>query len=321
MREILPHNTIVKAAYALTAGQLVGLPTETVYGLGGDATNAQAVAAIFALKGRPQFNPLIAHVPTLEAAQAQGIFNAHAFKLAQAFWPGPLTLVLPAHPNSTICELARAGLPTIALRVPSHPVALAVLHDFGRPIAAPSANISGRLSPTTATAVRADFGDQLPIVLDGGACTVGLESTIIGFDEHGTPILMRAGFITRTQVEACLGMPIRTHTHSEAPTSPGQLLKHYAPRAPLILNSHLCPHGAAYLGFGAIAHETSANAKTVLNLSNTENLIEAASNLFAHLRALDAHHPTSIHVAPIPHKGLGDAINDRLMRGAFASNL
>jgi L-threonylcarbamoyladenylate synthase len=314
MSEIVPlsaHQDVIDAAVALlSAGKLVGLPTETVYGLGADATNAGAVASIFEAKGRPRFNPLISHVSCLEAAQREGVFSPLALKLAQAFWPGPLTLVVPRQEASSVCDLACAGLTTIALRVPAHALTLEVLTRFGRPVAAPSANVSGHPSPTTADHVRAEMGDKISLVLDGGPCGVGLESAVVAVSgEHAT--LLRLGGLSRRDIEAVSG-PLLSPTQSDlsAPASPGMVLRHYAPNAPVVLNQLVAGQGAILIGFGPVEGDRA------LNLSPIGDLKEAAANLFAYLRAADVLNPKAIHVAPIPPHGLGEAINDRLSRAA-----
>jgi L-threonylcarbamoyladenylate synthase len=296
------------AVDALTNGQLVGLPTETVYGLGADATNPVAIAAIFQTKSRPRFNPLISHVPDLASAQVQGYFSPLALKLAQAFWPGPLTLVVPRLSSSTVCDLACAGLDTIALRVPSHDMMRDVLKGFGRPIAAPSANVSGRPSPTTAQHVQDEFGQSLAMVLDGGPCTIGLESAVVAVtDDRAT--LLRLGGLAREAIEAVSGpLLLPSQADHAAPASPGMILRHYAPKAPMRLYARRCHKGEILIGFGPMVCD--------LNLSPTGNLAQAAANLFAMLRAADAQNPDAIVVATIPNQGLGEAINDRLLRAA-----
>ncbi|WP_084419995.1 L-threonylcarbamoyladenylate synthase [Henriciella litoralis] len=302
----LPDKTALdKAASLLERGGLVGMPTETVYGLAADAANPDAVAQIYSVKGRPAFNPLIAHVATPEDAFAQGDFSAEARALAAEFWPGPLTFVVNKVPETTVCDLARAGLQTLALRVPAHPVAQALLQRFARPVVAPSANPSGRISPTEAAHVATDLGDAIDMVLDGGASQVGLESTVI--DARGPhPILLRLGTITQDQI-AAIWPGVEMGGSEGKPVSPGQLLRHYAPDAALRLNVTEPQPGEAFLGFGP--------GEATLNLSPSGNLIEAAANLFAMLRKLDTDH-SRIAVAPIPDEGLGAAINDRLARAA-----
>lgn len=300
---------IARAAAILRSGGLVAFPTETVYGLGADATNALAVARIFEAKGRPRFNPLIAHVPSLDAALTIAQFDDRALELAHRFWPGPLTLVLPrtAREALPMADLVTAGLDTIAVRVPSHDIARALLEAAGTPIAAPSANLSGRVSPTRARHVEEDLGDKLDLILDGGDAEAGLESTIVATVPE--PRLLRPGAIARAEIEALLGRPLTDRNFSQI-SSPGQLESHYAPRATLRLNAERALPGEALLGFGPNA------PKEALNLSVTEDLREAAANLFAHLRALDATGATRIAVMPLPETGLGEAIADRLRRAA-----
>ncbi|MCA3692270.1 L-threonylcarbamoyladenylate synthase [Aquidulcibacter sp.] len=311
--EQTPLEPAARAAAALARGDLVGLPTETVYGLGADATQADAVAKIFAAKGRPHFNPLISHVASLEAAEALGVFSPLARKMAHAFWPGPLSLVVPRQADCAVCDLACAGLDTIALRVPAHPLMQEVLRAFGKPVAAPSANISGRPSPTTADHVRAEFGDRLALVLDGGPSAVGLESAVVAvLGDRAT--LLRLGGLTREALEAVAG-PLLTPDASAkaAPASPGMILRHYAPQAPVRLNATHAQPGEVMIGFGP-GYEGAA-----FNLSPSGDLAEAAAHLFAMLRAADALNPTAIVIAPIPKTGLGEAIADRLARAADRS--
>jgi L-threonylcarbamoyladenylate synthase len=309
-RDSQTHADIARACEALGAGALVGLPTETVYGLAADATNPLAVASIFEAKGRPRFNPLISHLASLEAAKSQGIFSPLAKRLAQAFWPGPLTLVVPRRDDASVCDLACAGLSTIALRVPDHPVSLALLTAFGRPLAAPSANLSGRPSPTTADHVREELGDKVALVLDGGPCAVGLESAVIAVNgDHAT--LLRQGGLTRAQIEAISGpLLLPQKADFSAPASPGMVLRHYAPKAPVVLGRMQADDGTVFIGFGEIGGDAG------FNLSPTGDLAQAAANLFGFLRAADASNPSAIYVAPIPDYGLGEAINDRLRRAA-----
>ena len=304
------HQAIV----ALEGGLLVGLPTETVYGLGADATNPLAIAAIYVAKGRPRFNPLISHVASFEAAMREGVFSPLALQLAQAFWPGPLTLVVPRHQTTRICDLACAGLETVALRVPSHPLTLKLLTVFGRPVAAPSANISGRPSPTTADHVRAELGDKVAIVLDGGPCDVGLESTVVAVSGNQATLL-RLGGLSRQDIEAISGPLLSPNQYDlSAPASPGMILRHYAPNAPVMLNLMAAGTNEILLGFGDI------EGYPAFNLSRRGDLTEAAANLFAYLRAADAMNPKTICVAPIPKLGLGEAINDRLTRAVNGQN-
>ncbi|MEJ0012198.1 MAG: L-threonylcarbamoyladenylate synthase [Bauldia sp.] len=308
---ILPASdptAIPAAVEALRAGALVAMPTETVYGLAADAANPRAVAGIFAAKGRPRFNPLIVHVANLDAARAIAILSPEAERLAVAFWPGPLTLVLPKRDDSPIAELATAGLPTIAIRIPSHPVARALLVAFGGPLAAPSANRSGHVSATAAAHVAADLGSDVALILDAGPATVGIESTIVGL--AGRPTLLRAGGVDRAQIEAALGATLAAPTPG-AIDAPGMLASHYAPAATLRLNATSIRPGETLLAFG----QPLPGAIATVNLSATRDLKEAAANLFAALRTLDGLAPV-IAVAPIPNHGLGEAINDRLARAA-----
>ena len=304
---------IATAARLLAEGKLVAFPTETVYGLGADATDARAVARLYEAKARPAFNPLIAHVADLAAARRAGIFTLLAEKLAAKFWPGPLTLVVPA--TAFVCELARAGLPTVALRVPAHAIAQQLLAAFGKPVAAPSANRSGHVSPTLPAHVIADLEGRIDAMLDGGASPLGLESTIV--DCTGTtPLLLRPGGVPRAEVERTLGVDVADAPKAEAPQSPGRLASHYATRARMRLEASEVRSGEAVLNFGAQKLTGIEQAHAVLDLSPRGDLVEAAANLFAHLRALDTSGAAAIAVAPIPQAGLGEAINDRLVRGA-----
>ncbi|MDJ0920421.1 MAG: L-threonylcarbamoyladenylate synthase [Henriciella sp.] len=305
---ILPPtpDAIARAVSILRDGGLVVMPTETVYGLAADASNAIAVAKLYEAKERPRFNPLIAHVASFDQAQTEGVFNPKAIALARAFWPGPLTLVVDVNPDGNVCSLARAGLQTLALRVPAHPVAHSLLQAFDGPLAAPSANPSGQMSPTEAMHVQADMGDRVDLILDGGPCNIGLESTIIDV-RADTPTLLRYGAITQAQIEAIWPGVRLSDGNPEAPSAPGQLLRHYAPKARLHLNREQANPGGSLLGFGAV--------DGTLNLSPQGELIEAAANLFSMLRQLDAQFE-DISVAPIPETGLGLAINDRLRRAA-----
>jgi L-threonylcarbamoyladenylate synthase len=300
--------SIEHAVAALRAGQLVILPTETVYGLAADAANPAAVAALYAAKGRPSFNPLIAHVPDLSAASAVARLDERARILAEAFWPGPLTFVVPALEGGAVCDLARAGLDTVAVRAPSHPVARAVLEAFGGPVVAPSANRSGRPSPTTFADAVAETGAFAAAALDGGACAVGLESTVVALLD-GPPRLLRPGAVTRAQIEALIG-PL-AEAEVDAKRSPGRLARHYAPAALVRLEVAEPRAGEAWLAFGP-----APEAPAIFNLSPHADLAEAAANLFTFLRAADALAPAAISVAPIPEEGLGEAINDRLRRAA-----
>ncbi len=303
-------DPVAEAAAALARGDLILLPTETVYGLAADGRNPEAVARIFEAKGRPRFNPLIAHVTDGAAAARLGRFDDRAEALAAAFWPGPLTLVLPAQSDCAVCDLARAGLDTVAVRAPAHPAALAVLKAFGSPVVAPSANRSGRPSPTTYEDAFSETGFAVAAGIDGGTCSVGLESTVIGLMPGEPARLLRPGGATRAEIEAVIG-PLAT-AGDDARRSPGRLALHYAPDAPVRLNASGPAPGEVFIGFGPTA-STDAGA---LNLSPAGDLREAAANLFAVLRAADRMTPTGIAVAPIPAHGLGEAINDRLARAA-----
>ncbi len=299
-------SNVQRAAEILQAGGLVAFPTETVYGLGADATNDRAVARIYEAKGRPQINPLIAHVANVEEAFAQAEFSSSALTLAAKFWPGPLTLVLRRKNGCTVSLLASAGLASLALRVPQHPLALELIRAVGRPIVAPSANPSGRISPTTAAHVQQGLGAKVEMILDGGPCAVGLESTIVSLLDD-TPRLLRAGGLAREIIEEALGCelaaPMAGPLHA-----PGQLESHYAPNASIRMNATQWYEGEACLGFGAM--------DAALNLSREGDLIEAAANLFSMLHQLDMSRSSIIAVAPIPSMGLGEAINDRLRRAA-----
>jgi L-threonylcarbamoyladenylate synthase len=309
---ILPASpsAIAHAARLLRGGQLVAFPTETVYGLGADAANERAVAAIFAVKGRPRFNPLIVHVPGLAQAESLAIFDARARRLAGQFWPGPLTLVLPRRGDSGLSLLASAGLDTVAIRAPGHPAAQALLHATERPIAAPSANRSGRVSPTEAAHVAAELGDRVALILDDGRARVGLESTVLDLTGE-TPALLRPGGVTLEALTEFLG-PIAMPA-TGPPRSPGMLPSHYAPSLPLRLDATDARPGEALLAFGPNIPPGFAE---VAWLSRSADLAEAAANLFAMLRQLDRPPFTGIAVTPIPERGLGRAINDRLRRAA-----
>jgi L-threonylcarbamoyladenylate synthase len=305
---------IVAAVEALQAGDLVGLPTETVYGLAADARNGQAVARIFAAKGRPHFNPLIVHVLSLDEAEKIAVFDAAARRLAEEFWPGALTLVLPKRPEAGIADLTTAGLDTIAIRVPAHPIARIVLSAFGGPIAAPSANRSGHVSPTTAAHVADDLDGEVACILDAGPTGIGLESTIVGFS-GGEAVLLRPGGVARSDIERVLGKELVAAEEGAAVSAPGMLASHYAPAATLRLNAAEVRSGEALLAFGPRLPPGSDGAVVIQNLSESGDLTEAAANLFAALRELDRQ-ATTIAVVPIPHEGLGEAINDRLQRAA-----
>jgi L-threonylcarbamoyladenylate synthase len=311
--------SVADAARILAAGGLVAFPTETVYGLGADATNGRAVARLYEAKGRPAFNPLIAHVLDRNTAQALARFNADAERLAAAFWPGPLTLVLPKTADCPVADLATAGLETIAVRVPDHKVARDILNAFGKPVVAPSANRSGHVSPTKAGHVQADLSGRIDLIVDGGATPVGVESTIVACLDK--PVLLRPGGVPRAAIERALGQKLADAAaeiadDEDAPLAPGMLASHYAPRTRLRLNgSHVAP-GETLLAFGPAQAEGAERSKKTFNLSTNGDLVEAAANLFSHLRALDAAGGSAIAVMPIPSDGLGEAINDRLARAA-----
>lgn len=308
------RDAIEEAGRLLRAGALVAFPTETVYGLGADATNGRAVAAIFEAKGRPRFNPLIVHTANLAAAEGIAIVTPAARKLADAFWPGPLTLVLKRRPEASVSDLVSAGLDTVALRVPAHAIAQALLAAAGRPLAAPSANRSGRVSPTSAQHVSDDLGARVAMILDGGPSQHGLESTVL--DVTGDDVvLLRPGAVTREAIEAVLGAKLASGPESDDvhPTSPGQLASHYAPNAALRLGARDVRADEALLAFG---NDAPATAGPSINLSPSGDLAEASAGLFAALRDLDRTGKATIAVMPIPDHGLGEAINDRLRRAA-----
>ncbi|RTE89595.1 threonylcarbamoyl-AMP synthase [Bradyrhizobium sp. LVM 105] len=309
------------AARALAAGGLVAFPTETVYGLGADAANATAIAHLYAAKGRPAFNPLIAHLADIPAARRIGRFDARALKLAEAFWPGPLTLVVPKIEGCPVADLATAGLDTVAIRIPAHPVAQAILRAFGGAVVAPSANISGHVSPTLAAHVESDLAGRIDLIIDGGPVSVGVESTIVGCFE--TAMLLRPGGLSRERIEAVLGAPLArppldAESDDSQPLAPGMLASHYAPRAPVRLDAREVTPGEALLAFGSARLPGVDTASAVMNLSPTADLDEAAANLFGYLRSLDAKSPRAIAVMAIPEQDLGEAINDRLRRAAVA---
>src|SRR6266702_3752447 len=320
--QILAANeaAVTLAARSLAEGGLVAFPTETVYGLGADATNPQAIARLYQAKGRPAFNPLIATVGDLEAAERIARFDATAIKLAKAFWPGPLTLVLPKTSDCAVAELATAGLDTIAIRVPAHGVARAILRAFGGPVVAPSANLSGHVSPTSASHVSSDLAGRIDLIIDGGPVEVGVESTIVGCFEALT--LLRPGGVPRDQIERVLGHPLKqpardADNDTSQPLAPGMLAAHYAPRSRLRLHAENIEAGEALLAFGPALPPGADGATAVMNLSARGDLTEAAANLFGYLRALDARSARAIAVMPIPEGGLGEAINDRLRRAAM----
>ena len=307
-------SQLEKAAYLLRQGHLVAIPTETVYGLAANAFSDQAVAKIYSLKNRPSFNPLIIHCRDLKMAQEIGIFNDYAFKLAKVFWPGPLTIVLPLSTNAPVSQLATTGLKTVALRVPAHPMALKILELADIPLAAPSANPSESISPTSAFHVEKAFknNNELSMIIDGGACDVGLESTIVDLSGEN-PILLRPGKITREDLRSFIGEFSDIALEAGHPKAPGQLKRHYAPSIPLKMNMHEVNERQALLAFGP---SPLLGAKKTLNLSPTTDLIEAASNLFSMLHELDNTEFESIAVMPITQQGIGIAINDRLSRAA-----
>jgi len=313
MTRVLAPGEISEAARLLRTGELVAFPTETVYGLGADATNDRAVAEIFAAKGRPRFNPLIVHVPDAAAARGLASFDARAERVAERFWPGPLSLVLPRSPKCPVSLLASAGLDTLAIRMPSHPLALALLRETGRPLAAPSANRSGRVSPTTAAHVLEELGGRIAAILDGGPCSVGIESTVLDLSGPA-PALLRPGAVTREELAQLIGPVAGQSETGSAPRSPGMLESHYAPHLPLRLEVREARPKEALLAFGqGAAPRGFAETRW---LSRSGDLTEAAANLFASLRALDRPEFSAIAVMPIPERGLGAAINDRLRRAA-----
>lgn len=308
VRKATPE-AIAEAADILRRGGLVAMPTETVYGLAADATNPDAVARLYEVKARPRFNPLIAHVNGPKMARREAVMDGPGGFCAGFYWPGPLTLVLPVSDHATVCDLARAGLDTIALRHPSHTVAHDLITAFGGPLVAPSANLSGRLSPVMPADVTADLGESIDLILDGGRCPVGVESTIVSF-MGDSPMLLRPGGLDTAALERFLGAELKRRPEGagETPRAPGQLSRHYAPNAVLRLDATSPKAGEAMLGFGPVAQAD-------VNLSVSGNLAEAAANLFTMLRWLDRRHD-QIAVSPIPRHGLGEAINDRLLRAA-----
>ncbi len=304
---LLPNATgYGRAVEILSQGGLVSFPTETVYGLGADARDDHAIARIFEAKGRPRFNPLIVHVSDATAAQHYVEWNDTAEMLAHAFWPGPLTLVLPLRADNGLSPLVTADLPTLAIRVPAHPVGQTMLTQFGGPVAAPSANPSGQISPTNATHVQNGLSGRIEAIIDGGACEVGLESTILGLS--GTPRILRPGGLITEQIEACVGYALEHHQSDDPLSAPGQMQSHYAPGALVRLNATMAKPDELFLGFGQMECD--------INLSTASNLTEAAANLFRYLHDLDQRAAKAIAVAPIPETGLGCAINDRLRRAA-----
>jgi len=318
---ILPAGAaaVAAAARSLRDGGLVAFPTETVYGLGADAANPAAIARLYQAKGRPAFNPLIAHVGDLKAARQIARFDAAALALAESFWPGPLTLVLPKTKDCPVADLATAGLDTVAVRIPAHPVARDILRAFGGPVVAPSANLSGHVSPTTAAHVQGDLDGRIDLIVDAGAVEVGVESSIVGCFE--APMLLRPGGVPREEIERVLGCALKhppgdAESDSRQPLAPGMLASHYAPRTRVRLNAERAVPGEALLAFGPRTLPGAETAAGVMNLSARGDLDEAAANLFGHLRALDARDARAIAVMPIPNEGLGEAINDRLRRAA-----
>ena len=313
---VLPEGdgALTQGAALLRVGGLVAFATETVYGLGADATSGVAVAGIYAAKGRPAFNPLIAHVASVDDALREGVFSVEALALARALWPGPLTLVVPTAPGCSVCDLARAGLDTVALRVPGHAFARALISAAGRPIAAPSANRSGHVSPTTAAHVLADLGGLIDLVIDGGPARVGVESTLIACI-GGATRLLRPGEVSRDAAQAVIGHALdQAPPGGEAVIAPGQLASHYAPRAALRLEARELRAGEAGLDFGGVFG--AGQGGRIFDLSPRRNLTEAAARLFAALRMLDDSGAAVIACASLPDEGLGEAINDRLRKAA-----
>lgn len=307
-------EAIARAAALLRSGRLVAFPTETVYGLGADATNDAAVAALFRAKRRPAHNPLIVHLAEAAAAESFASFDERARRLVARFWPGPLTLVLPQRPGSPISRLATAGLDTVAVRVPAHPVALALLRAVARPIVAPSANRSGRVSPTRAQDVVAELGEAVALVLDGGPCAIGVESTVVDLSRPEEARILRPGGVTRDELEAILGpLAEPSRAEAEAPRAPGMLASHYAPRLPVRLDARSVEPDEALLAFGT---NEPPGALWTFNLSPSGDLFEAARNLYRALRAADESGARAIAVVPIPKEGIGEAICDRLARAA-----
>ena len=306
---------LARAVETLARGVPVAIPTETVYGLAADATDPLAITRIYEMKGRPRFNPLICHMADLAMAERHAVFDLLSRRIAEAFWPGPLTLIVPVRPESPIHPLARAGLDTVGIRVPTG-IAGRLIAAFGRPLAAPSANTSGRISPTTARHVAEDFGDRLELVLDGGPTTVGLESTILKV-EGETIRLLRPGGLDAADVERVIGRPVTRGDKAGATIeAPGMLASHYAPEAPVRLDAGDVKPGEALIRFGGTPLPGEGEAALVLDLSPSGNLAEAAANLFGYMKTADAAGARSIAFSPIPMTGLGEAINDRLQRAA-----
>lgn len=312
--EMEPERARAAGCRVLAAGEPIAIPTETVYGLAADATNPAAISRIYEVKGRPRFNPLIAHMSGLEMAEQHAVFDPMSRALAEAFWPGPLTLILPLRPESTIHELCTAGLPTVGIRIPKGFAGL-LISAFGKPLAAPSANTSGRISPTSAQHVSADLGDKVDLILDGGAAGVGVESTIIKV-EGDRVRLLRPGGLDVAEIERVLGVGVERSDHAEAIEAPGMLASHYAPDARVRMNVDTVRDGEVFVNFGNQAVPGTDAAASKFNLSPTGDLREAAANLFAIMKKADAMDAASIAFAPVPMEGLGEAINDRLMRAA-----
>lgn len=311
-----PEEALNEAVRVIEAGFPVAIPTETVYGLAADATNPAAITRIYETKGRPQFNPLICHMANMAMAEQHAIFDPISRKLADAFWPGPLTLILPLRQGSPIHSLATAGLDTVGIRIPKG-FAGALIERLGRPLAAPSANSSGKISSTSAAHVEADLGQKIELILDGGSAPVGVESTIIKVESDGSVRLLRPGGLVVDEIERVVGVEIvRPATASAAIEAPGMLASHYAPGAAVRLNATSVQKGEALIRFGGKPLEGEADAVAVLDLSPSGDLAEAAANLFDHLKRADASGATTIAVASIPSRGLGEAINDRLERAA-----
>jgi L-threonylcarbamoyladenylate synthase len=309
-----PERALRDAVDVLARGEPIAMPTETVYGLAADATNPAAISRIYEVKGRPRFNPLIAHMSDLAMAERYAVFDARSRALAEAFWPGPLTLILPLKPESTIHDLCTAGLPTVGIRVPEGFAGL-LIAAYGKPLAAPSANTSGRISPTTAQHVAADLGDKIALILDGGAAGVGVESTIVKV-EGDRVRLLRPGGLDAAAIESLLGMTLDRSDHAEAIEAPGMLASHYAPRARVRLNVDLVRPGEVFVNFAGQSIAGAEHAGARFDLSPTGDINEAAANLFAIMKHADALAAPAIAFAPVPMDGLGEAINDRLMRAA-----
>lgn len=311
-----PEAALQEAVRVLEAGFPVAIPTETVYGLAADATNPAAITRVYETKGRPQFNPLICHMANIAMAEEHAVFDPVSRKLAEAFWPGPLTLILPLKRTSPIHALATAGLDTVGIRIPKG-FASALIGKLGKPLAAPSANSSGKISSTSAAHVEADLGAKIELILDGGSAPVGVESTIIKVEPDGAVRLLRPGGLVAEDIERVAGVSlVRPAKASAAIEAPGMMASHYAPGAAVRLNATSVEQGEALIRFGGQPVQGEGEAATVLNLSADGNLAEAAANLFDHLKLADASGATSIAITPIPNIGLGEAINDRLARAA-----